>query len=197
MLNGRVEINALDDGEKITLHKEALEALAGATNEIVMNFSGAQIIFDSNAVDTIYNTITTERICISLEEIPEDHLSRDQFRVVSALDIERIISASILTEAGEIHDFGGGVARITIPIGIENGVKYEVIYIAEDGSIEKMDSTVTDDGIEFTTTHFSSFAIVKVSESNRSYVTVGACIALAVIATIAAVSIRCAKRKKR
>lgn len=99
---------------------------------------------------------------------------------------------------GEINDFGGGVARITIPIGIENGVKYEVIYIAEDGSIEKMDSTVTaDDGIEFTTTHFSSFAIVKVSESNLGYVTVGACIALAAIAAVAALSIRCAKRKKR
>ncbi len=61
------------------------------------------------------------------------------------------------------------MVKVKIPMP-ENSDRYEqltVVYIEDDGSVTKLVTTVTDDGMfEFETGHFSLYAIVGVSRSN-------------------------------
>ena len=82
-------------------------------------------------------------------------------KILSAFDI------SLLLDGKKVQP--NGMVKVKIPMP-ENSDRYEqltVVYIEDDGSVTKLVTTVTDDGMfEFETGHFSLYAIVGVSRSN-------------------------------
>lgn len=82
-------------------------------------------------------------------------------KILSAFDI------SLLLDGKKVQP--NGMVKVKIPMP-ENSDRYEqltVVYIEDDGSVTKLVTTVTDDGMfEFETDHFSLYAIVGVSRSN-------------------------------
>ena len=82
-------------------------------------------------------------------------------KILSAFDI------SLLLDGKKVQP--NGMVKVKIPMS-ENSDRYEqltVVYIEDDGSVTKLVTTVTDDGMfEFETGHFSLYAIVGVSRSN-------------------------------
>lgn len=66
--------------------------------------------------------------------------------------------------AGSLTDLGGGEAIISVPYECKTDNEHEKIYVVcvrSDGSVEKMQLTeVAGDYVEFSTTHFSDFAVM-------------------------------------
>ena len=62
-----------------------------------------------------------------------------------------------------ISDFEGGVATLSVPFEIPNGLKAEkfaVWYVADDGTTEKLDTRYENEHLVWDVGHFSDFIIV-------------------------------------
>lgn len=195
---------ALDNGavlipngsETIEMDQDFFNAIADSDREFIFNFDDNVIVnFDPKALSAIKDATGSDGVSINVRELASDELSEGQFRVLSDMGVEKIISVDVFTENAELHEFGGGVVKIAIPFNAVDGQKYDVVYVADDGTVEKMDSVMTDNGIEFTTTHFSVFSIVSNYSDQPSYIyLIGACVLVAIATVVVFVIV---KQKKK
>ena len=123
-------------------------------------------------------------------------------------EVEKIIDAMIFAGDEKLHDFQGGSVFVKIPMELQDGIVYHVLYIAEDGSIEVMETRYGEGCVEFRTGHFSTFAIITSEqegdnplEDNQS--TIGAnekmigIVAAVVVAAAAVVAGIISKKRKK
>ena len=105
----------------------------------------------------------------------------DNAEVICSFDICALLANTKVQPNGDI--------QITLPIGdVELGEHdhLTVVFVADDGSIEKFDTTVNKDGtVTFTTNHFSCYALVKttsptpVTEQAWFWIVIGAVVLVA------------------
>jgi len=99
--------------------------------------------------------------------IDEIAINQDELNKINST-INFAINGNEMLDLFDINILKNGINVTSFPDGIKiripraNYKDYEnikVVYVAPDGSIEEMPTTVTDDYIEFTTTHLSEYAI--------------------------------------
>ena len=80
-----------------------------------------------------------------------------------------VISAELVGGDTSVHDFGGGTVTVKLPFNPPAGTKgndYKILYVADNGKIEKIKTTYVDGHLVFSLTHFSEYIVVneKVAE---------------------------------
>ena len=109
---------------------------------------------------------------IDVSEVPENEITDDikgeiELKVDGSIKPLACYDLSLLFDGIEIQPDGN--ILVTLP-ALQQEYDYDsivVVYIAPDGSVEKCDTTLNDDGtITFSTNHFSRYAVIGVSAEN-------------------------------
>ena len=152
----------------VTVSTQTLQAFAQKENVLQIPLGEATVFLDPAVLSAITSQAAGEEVRIQLIRVEQDMLNARQQTALGKHEAVHIISASVLCGDHYIHDFGGGSATVRIPFAAEPGSEYEVIYIADDGTVESVPSSYADGIMEFTTGHFSEYAIVRTDGSNGS-----------------------------
>lgn len=140
------------------LHEEAT---------LTINMTNATVTMDKTTLDVVTEKAKTEQtdvIALEIEHIEEEQLAPAQQTAVAKKTVAAVISASILVNDKEVHDFEGGKVTVAIPFQMDAGTvasDYVVLYIADDGSVEEIPSTIADSKLVMTLSHFSEYVVVN------------------------------------
>ena len=152
----------------VTVSTQTLQALAQQANTLQIPTQQGTVFLDPAVLAAIVSQANGENVKVELLKLDPAQLNEQQQTALRRHEAVHIISASVLCGDHYIHDFGGGSATVRIPFAAEPGSEYEVIYIADDGTVESVPSSYADGIMEFTTGHFSEYAIVRTDSSNGS-----------------------------
>ena len=177
---GIVEIDLTELDEKITKIelpmasiKHIVEAAEEAHNDIEalqIEFPHGSVKLDDKALRAIIDTVgegTTATLV--LESVGTERLNDKQDAALEGQRIYGGYEAYLVcnTTGIRISDFKGGVATLSVPFEIPNGLKTEkfaVWYVADDGKTEKLETWYEDGKLSWSVGHFSDFIIVYEGE---------------------------------
>lgn len=173
---GIVEIDLTNLDEKITKIElpmasikhivEAAEEAHNDTEALQIDFPHGSVKLDDKALRAIIDTAGEETTAtLVLESVGTERLNDKQD---AALDGQKVYGGYeaylVCNNTGvRVSDFKGGVATLSVPFEISNGLKAEkfaVWYVADDGTIEKLDTYYEDGHLVWDVGHFSDFIIV-------------------------------------
>lgn len=177
----KVEINLRDTDAKIEmlqLSVEVIGAIAEVAKEdqskfLVIEFSEGTVEFDNKVLNALSEQANGEDVCLVLNLGENVQLSSEQQEAIKELDSYAVVEAywQCADSNTRISDFKGGVATLSIPFTVPEGQEadeFTVVYLAEDGSMEKLDTRYEDGKLVWEVGHFSDFVVMYES------VTVGA-----------------------
>ncbi|MBQ4563174.1 MAG: hypothetical protein IJA58_01690, partial [Lachnospiraceae bacterium] len=169
----KVEINLRDTDatiEKLQLSVEVIGAIAEAAKEdqsksLVIEFSEGTVEFNNKVLNALSEQANGEDICLVLNLGENVQLSSEQQEAIKELDSYAVVEAYWQCETSNtrISDFKGGVATMSIPFTIPEGHEadgFTVVYVAEDGSTEKLNTRYEDGKLVWEVGHFSDFVVV-------------------------------------
>ena len=177
---GIVEIDLTELDEKITKIElpmasikhivEAAEEAHNDTEALQIDFPNGSVKLDDKTLRAIVDTVGEETtVDLVLESVGTDRLNDTQD---AALDGQKIYGGYeaylVCNNTGvRVSDFKGGVATLSVPFEIPNGLKAEkfsVWYVADDGTTEKLETWHEDGKLHWDVGHFSDFIIVYEGE---------------------------------
>lgn len=157
---------------EVELPKATVNAIAKDTNaDLVIKTDNGEVVLDNKTLETIAGAAKGDTVTIVVGE--NTQLKETQ------KPAEKIVGKNgtlfdLVAKIGEkhLHQFEGGKAYVTLPMPDKlKGKDILVIYIDDNGlceilnhSVEKIDA---EDYIRFTTTRFSTFAVVDKDEAER------------------------------
>ena len=142
---------------EVKVPAETVKAIVEKTDaDVIVKTDTAEVALDQKAAEAVAEKATTGTVSIIVEKVKEDE-SRVQLEL------------KIVTENGNVIDFKGGNAKVTIALPEALKDKEVVcIYIDEDGSYVKMEGKKNIDGTyTFTTGHFSTYAVMTAEEADK------------------------------
>ena len=173
---GIVEIDLTELDEKITKIElpmasikhivEAAEEAHNDTEALQIDFPNGSVKLDDKTLRAIIDTVGEETtVDLVLESVGTDRLNDTQD---AALDGQKVYGGYeaylVCNNTGvRVSDFKGGVATLSVPFEIPNGLKAEkfaVWYVADDGTTEKLDTRYENKHLVWDVGHFSDFIIV-------------------------------------
>ena len=166
-----------NDGDKadqteIEIPKKALESIAKDTNaDLVITTDNGQVTLDNKALETIAAEAEGDTVKITVNEN-----TRFKEEQKPALDVigknGKLFDIKAVIGDRTIHDFKGGKAHVTLPMPEKlKGKDIVIIYINDKGICEILNHTMETVGaekyIKFTTSHFSTFAVVEKADAEK------------------------------
>ena len=166
-----------NDGNKaeqteVEIPKKALESIAKDTNaDLVITTDSGQVTLDNKTLETIAEEAEDDTVKITVNE--NTQLKEEQNPASDVIgkngklfDLKAVIGDKIL------HDFRGGKAHVTLPVPEKLKDKdIVIIYINDKGVCEILNHTMETVGaekyIKFTTSHFSTFAVVEKADAEK------------------------------
>ena len=140
------------------LPTDLLDELAGNEQALEVVLPHATVTLDDDAVAHIAEQGDVD---LTVKQQDADALSKRQKKALTKLTVQTVVSLE-LNGDDDIHKLGG-TATVTIPFATEVGTKaadYAVYYVDEDGNTEKMESSIANGKLTFTTDHFSDYVVV-------------------------------------
>ena len=163
------EANGVKSTE-LAIPKTAVEEIAKNTDaDLVIKTDSGEVTLDNKTLETIAKEAKDDTVRIVVNENTKlTEAQKPAEKIIGEKGKLFDLAASI----GEklIHHFGGGKAHVTLPMpeGLK-GKDVLVIYINDKGFCEILNHTVekvgADSCIKFTTSHFSTFAVVDKEEA--------------------------------
>lgn len=159
--------DAKEEIKVVELPTKAVEKVVESGKSLTVETPTATVTLDNKALETVIAKAEGAKIELQIEAVEETELLPAQKDALKDVKADLIISAEIVcaTTGKEISkDFGGGKATVALPFQAEAGTKledYVVIYIADDGTIQKVPTKVVDGKLVFDIEHFSEYAVVK------------------------------------
>ena len=166
-----------NDGNKaeqteVEIPKKALESIAKDTNaDLVIKTDNGQVTLDNRTLETIAAEAEGETVKITVNE--NTQLKEAQKSVLDIIgDRGHIFDIAAIIGGKYIHDFKGGKAHVTLPMPEKlKGKDIVIIYINDKGICEILNHTMETVGaekyIKFTTSHFSTFAVVEKADAEK------------------------------
>ncbi len=157
---------------EVELPKATVNAIAKDTNaDLVIKTDNGEVVLDNKTLETIAGAAKGDTVTIVVGENTQlKETQKPAEKIVGKNGTVFDLAAKI----GErlLHQFEGGKAHVTLPMPEKlKGKDVLVIYIDDNGlckilnhSVEKIGAA---DYIRFTTTHFSTFAVVDKDEAER------------------------------
>ena len=142
---------------EVKLPAETVKALVEKTDaDVVIKTDAAEVVLDQKAAEAVAEKATTGTVSIVVEKVKED-------------DSQVQVELKIVTENGNVTDFKGGNAKVTVALPAALKDKEVVcVYIDEKGSYVKMEGKKNADGTyTFTTGHFSTYAVMTAEEADK------------------------------
>lgn len=145
---------------------EAAEEAHNDTEALQIDFPNGSVKLDDKTLRAIIDTVGEETtVDLVLESVGTDRLNDTQD---AALDGQKVYGGYeaylVCNNTGvRVSDFKGGVATLSVPFEIPNGLKAEkfaVWYVADDGTTEKLDTRYENKHLVWDVGHFSDFIIV-------------------------------------
>lgn len=157
---------------EVELPKATVNAIAKDTNaDLVIKTDNGEVVLDNKTLETIAGAAKGDTVTIVVGE--NTQLKETQ------KPAEKIVGKNgtlfeIVAKIGKkhLHQFEGGKAYVTLPMPQKlKGKDVLVIYIDENGLCKILNHSVekigAEDYIRFTTTHFSTFAVVDKNKAER------------------------------
>lgn len=157
---------------EVELPKATVNAIAKDTNaDLVIKTDNGEVVLDNKTLETIAGVANGDTVTIVVGE--NTQLKETQ------KPAEKIVGKNgtlfdLVAKIGEkhLHQFEGGKAYVTLPMPDKlKGKDILVIYIDDNGLCEILNHSVekigAEDYIRFTTTRFSTFAVVDKDEAER------------------------------
>jgi hypothetical protein len=106
-------------------------------------------------------------VLFSIEQVDPSTLNTSQSKALKNKNIVAVISAEIVANGKVIHNFSGGEVTIHVPFTPEkgNGKQYKIVFVSDNGALEKVDSYYENGYMIGTLKHFSNYVIVKDTET--------------------------------
>ncbi|SCJ73867.1 Uncharacterised protein [uncultured Eubacterium sp.] len=142
---------------EVKLPAETVKAIVEKTAaDVVVKTDAAEVVLDQKAAEAVAEKATTGTVSIVVEKVKED-------------DSQVQVELKIITENGNVTDFKGGNAKVTVALPTALRDKDVVcVYIEEDGNYAKMEGKKNADGTyTFTTGHFSTYAVMTAEEADK------------------------------
>ena len=165
------EANGVKSTE-LAIPKTAVEEIAKNTDaDLVIKTDSGEVTLDNKTLETIAKEAKGDTVRIVVNENTKlTEAQKPAEKIIGEKGKLFDLAASI----GEklIHHFGGGKAHVTLPMpeGLK-GKDVLVLYIDDNGLCKILNHSVekigAEDYIRFTTTHFSTFAVVDKDEAER------------------------------
>ena len=157
---------------EVELPKATVNAIAKDTNaDLVIKTDNGEVVLDNKTLETIADAAKGDTVTIVVGE--NTQLKETQ------KPAEKIVGKNgtlfdLAAKIGErlLHQFEGGKAHVTLPMPEKlKGKDVLVIYIDDNGLCKILNHSVekigAEDYIRFTTTHFSTFAVVDKGKAER------------------------------
>ena len=157
---------------EVELPKATVNAIAKDTNaDLVIKTDNGEVVLDNKTLETIAGAANGDTVTIVVGE--NTQLKETQ------KPAEKIVGKNgtlfdLVAKIGEkhLHQFEGGKAYVILPMPQKlKGKDILVIYIDDNGLCKILNHSVVkigaEDYIRFTTTHFSTFAVVDKDEAER------------------------------
>ena len=173
---GIVEIDLTELDEKITKIElpmasikhivEAAEEAHNDTEALQIDFPQGSVKLDDKTLRAIIDTVGEETtVDLVLESVGTDRLNDTQDAALNGQKVYGGYEAYLVCNntGVRVSDFKGGMATLSVPFEIPNGLKAEkfaVWYVADDGKTEKLDTRYEDGHLVWDVGHFSDFIIV-------------------------------------
>lgn len=159
--------DAKEEIKTVEIPTKAVESVVESGKALTVETPTAIVTLDNKALETVVEKAEGAKIELQIEAVKETELLPAQKEALKDVKADLVISAEIVCSATgkEISkDFGGGKATVELPFQAEAGAKLEdyiVIYIADDGTIQKVPTKAVDGNLVFEIEHFSEYAVVK------------------------------------
>ena len=157
---------------EVELPKATVNSIAKDTNaDLVIKTDNGEVVLDNKTLETIAGAAKGDTVTIVVGE--NTQLKETQ------KPAEKIVGKNgtlfdLAAKIGEklLHQFEGGKAHVTLPMPEKlKGKDVLVIYIDDNGLCKILNHSMAkigaEDYIRFTTTHFSTFAVVDKDEAER------------------------------
>ena len=142
----------------------SLNKIKEADKELTVETNFAVVTMDTKALETIVTEAgDTDSIELVVEEIATEELNSKQQTAISEKKVAAVISAEILVNGDNVHDFDGGVVTVMIPFEIpENSSPdhYYLVYVDDMGNIEEIDTKYENGYLVAELQHFSEYVIM-------------------------------------
>ncbi|MBQ7816583.1 MAG: hypothetical protein IJ339_04425, partial [Oscillospiraceae bacterium] len=148
---------------KAEVDTEALETVAEAEKDVVIELTDVTVKLDAEAVKAVTEQAGGATIEIRAVKAETHTLTETQQAAIADKDTAIVVTAQIFSDGEYIGDFKGGKATIKLPFTPEEGKAGEdhsVYFIDDNGEVTKVPSEYVDGHMVFTTSHFSDYAIV-------------------------------------
>lgn len=156
-----VQLPVPDGLTHVILPTQALQEIVDKKGSLELTMEQAVVQVDATALETILSQGNAEEVTLQLQQVSTENLKKPQKQALETRDVVSVLSAKIFCGNNSIHDFGGGQVILRIPFTPESGMGYQIIYVAEDGSVTVVPHTYENGFLQFSTGHFSEYAIVK------------------------------------
>ena len=166
------EATATAKSTELEIPKTTVASIAKGTDaSLVVKTDSGSVTLDNKTLETITSETNGDTVKLIVKE--NAALTEAQ-QAASAAIAENGKLFDLAAQIGNrlLHDFQGGKAYVTLPMPQKlKGKEVLVVYI-DDGGICKvlnhsMEKVGADDYVRFTTTHFSTFAIVDKAEAEK------------------------------
>ena len=166
-----------DNGNKagqieIEIPKKAVDSIAKDTEaDLVIKTDIGQVTLDNKTLETIAAEADGDTVRLVVNG--NTQLKEAQKSVLDIIgDRGHIFDLAAIISGKYIHDFRGGRAHVTLPVPEKlKGKDIVIIYINDKGICEILNHTVETVGAEeyirFTTSHFSTFAVVEKTDADK------------------------------
>ena len=166
-----------NDGNKaeqteVEIPKKALESIAKDTDaDLVIKTDIGQVTLDNRTLETIAAEAEGDTVKITVNE--NSQLKEEQKSVLDIIgDRGHIFDLAAIIGGKHVHDFRGGKAHVTLPVPEKLKDKdIVIIHISDKGICEILNHTMETVGaekyIKFTTSHFSTFAVVEKADAEK------------------------------
>ncbi len=162
---GESVVIEVETAAPVEVPTESIKKIVEEEKLLTVESNVASAEFDAKALETITTAADKEdSIVIRLVEAEEKELTTKGVSTIKKLEPELVLTAEVLVNGVKISDFKGGKVKIAIPFTPSTGktlADYFVIHIKDNGTTEKVASSVISNGLLIEVEHFSEYAIVE------------------------------------
>jgi len=154
------ELIAFESAENTTfqISAEALQQAAEQGSSLSLDFpSDVNVVLDNSILQALCEDTAGEYVSVSVAPQTYYDLNADQQAALEGKSLVLLLDMTLSFGEINIHELGG-TAQITLP-NPDSNKYWQILFLAEDGTVEVMDIT-GDDQITFNTEHFSKYALV-------------------------------------
>ena len=169
--NGSVTLDVTISEEDVFTVKIPVASVEAMTEkeveQVVVELDSATVTMDAAALEAVVGQAAGIGFTLSVENIQEEELSQEQQTALEGKKVDLVLNAQILSAGEPISDFQGGSVTVAVPFAVPAGADaedYSIWYVADDGSMEPMETRYEDGKLIFTTTHFSDYVVIKTAD---------------------------------